>query len=146
MGVPLTEPAGNVVVTAHLKKVGGPSGGGFGIVVRDQAPPSTHDGRNQEGRFILLEVGDKGDVGIWQRDGTRWTDILPWTHAPAVNLENGWNELVVTTIGAEMRFDVNGARAADVSYNGIPARGGIGIFAGGDLNHIVLDWLRIDAR
>jgi len=145
VGVPLAIPSGDVTVTAHFRKRQGPSGGGYGIIVRDQTPPSVRDGRNQDGRFIVLEVGDQGDVGIWQRDQARWIDVLPWTHFAAVRAGSQTNELVASANGNALRFVVNGALVAEVSYAGIPSTGGIGVFAGGDLNEVVLDWLRIES-
>jgi len=145
VGVPLAIPSGDLTVTAHFRKRQGPSGGGYGIIVRDQTPASARDGRNQDGRFIVLEVGDQGDVGIWQRDQARWIDVLPWTHFAAVLAGSRTNELVASASGNALRFVVNGALVAEVSYAGIPSSGGVGVFAGGDLNEVVLEWLRIES-
>jgi hypothetical protein len=134
-----------VVVTAHLRKLNGPNGGGYGIILRDQGPADERDGRNQEGQFLVLEVSDQGDVGIWQRDQSRWIDVLSWIHSEAVHVGSEPNELIARSIGNRLQLDVNGTRVADVMYTGLPPQGGVGIFAGGDLNEVVLDWLRIDA-
>ena len=64
-------------------KLGGPDGGGYGIIVRDQRQ-GPRDGSSQDGRYYVLEVGDKGEVGIWRRDGDHWVDLLPWQHSDAV--------------------------------------------------------------
>src|SRR5207248_6347733 len=39
----------DVEVSGRFRKVGGPPGGGFGLIVRDQGPPP-RDGKNQGGR------------------------------------------------------------------------------------------------
>jgi hypothetical protein len=145
VGVPLGAPASDVVVTAHLRKLNGPNGGGYGIILRDQGPADARDGRSQDGQFLVLEVSDEGDVGIWQRDRSRWIDVLSWIHSEAVHVGSEPNELIARSIGSRLQLDVNGTRVADVTYTGLPPQGGVGIFAGGDLNEVVLDWLRIDA-
>ena len=60
---------------------------------------------------IVLEVGDRSDVGIWQRDESRWIDILPWTQSNAVHLATEPKELLVTTQGSGLPFVVNGVRS-----------------------------------
>ena len=72
----------DVIVNASFRKVGGPAGGGYGIIVRDQGP-APRDGSNQLGRYYVLEVGDKGEVGIWRREGDRWIDLLPCCPMPS---------------------------------------------------------------
>ena len=77
VGVPLTDVLQDVIVSATFRKLGGtPAGGGFGIIVRDQSPTPL-DGVNQGGQYYVLEVGDKGEVGIWRRDVDHWVDLLP---------------------------------------------------------------------
>jgi hypothetical protein len=144
VGVPLAEPVTNVVVTAQFHKVGGPSGGGYGLIIRNQGEPSDRDSRSQAGRFIVVEVGDQGDIGIWQREQTRWVDLLPWTHAKAVHQGDEPNMLTLTTRDANLHFEVNGESVADLTYNGLPSSGSVGIFVGGDLNEVALEWLRIE--
>jgi hypothetical protein len=39
---------------------------------------------------------------------------------------------------------VNGEVVALLEYDGLPATGGVGIFVGGDLNEVALEWLRIE--
>jgi hypothetical protein len=144
VGVPLPQPLDTAVLTAQFHKVGGPAGGGYGLVVRDQGTPAERDGRNQAGQFMVLEVGDRGDVGIWERDQTRWIDVMPWTHSDAVHLDRDANLLVVALRGSGLRFEVNGLVLADLTYDGVPPRGGVGIFVGGDQNEVALDFLRIE--
>ena len=144
VGVPLSQTLSSAVLTARFHKIGGPAGGGYGLIVRDQGSSSERDGRNQAGQYMVLEVGDQGDVGIWQRNETRWIDVMPWTHSEAVNLGRESNALVVTMRDNVLRLEVNGQVLADLSYDGIPPRGGVGVFVGGDLNEVVLDSLRIE--
>ena len=144
VGVPLAQPLSSAVLTARFHKVGGPGGGGYGLIVRDQGSTAERDGRNQAGKYMVLEVGDRGDAGIWQRNEARWIDVMPWTHTDAVHLDRESNALVVTIRDSVLRFEVNGQVLADLTYDGIPARGGVGIFVGGDLNEVVLDSLRIE--
>jgi hypothetical protein len=144
VGVPTAQPLSSAVLTARFHKVGGPAGGGYGLIVRDQGSTTERDGRNQAGKYMVVEVGDRGDAGIWQRNDARWIDVMPWTHSDAVNLDRGSNALVVTIRDSVLRFEVNGQVLADLIYDGIPSRGGVGIFVGGDLNEVVLDSLRIE--
>ena len=77
-GVPLPQSVANGVLTAQFRKVGGPAGGGYGLIIRHQGSASELDSRNQTGQYLVLEIGDRGDVGIWERNQTRWNDVLPW--------------------------------------------------------------------
>jgi len=56
------------------------------------------DSRSQAGRYLVLEVSDRGDIGIWQREQTRWIDVVPWTHSDAVRTGDEANTLVVYTV------------------------------------------------
>jgi hypothetical protein len=145
IGVRLPVVARDARLTAEFHKTGGPPGGGYGLIMRDQGPTEDRDGRNQGGEYLVLEVGDRGDVGVWQRDQTRWIDVLPWTHSEAVHAERRPNVIVASTSGTRVRFEVNGVQVADLSYAGLPASGGIGVFVGGDFNEVVLDWLRMES-
>jgi hypothetical protein len=143
IGTPLPTPAGDVTISARFRKTGGPAGGGYGFVIRKQGATAL-DGDSQLGRYIVIEAGDRGDVGIWQRDETRWIDILPWTHSTAVRPGQEPNELAVTTQGNRLRFTVNGVEVANLTYASLPPEGGVGIFVGGDLNEVSLEWLIIE--
>ena len=69
---------------SKIGSIGGPPGGGYGLIVRDQ----THgagDGVDQQGQFVVAEVGDKGEIGIWQRADSHWIDLLAWTPSPLVH-------------------------------------------------------------
>jgi hypothetical protein len=141
--IPLGSPVQDVSINAAFHKVGGPPGGGYGLIVRDQSPSSERDGRNQTGRYLVFEVGDRGQIGVWQRDQTRWIDIMPWQHSDAVHVDRAANSLVLTARGSRVIFDVNGQTVADLNYDNLPNGGGVGIFVGGDLNQVTLDRLRI---
>jgi len=141
---PLGGSVGDVVLSGRFRKMGGPSGGGYGFVVRSQAAGRL-DGENQAGKYIVAEVSDRGDIGIWQRDETRWIDILPWTQTSAVHQGLETNELLLATQGNGLRFVVNGVEVANDTYTAIPAEGGVGVFVGGDLNQVSLEWLIVEA-
>ncbi len=127
----------DVVVSGTFRKAAGPAGGGYGLIVRDTGP-GARDGLNQMGRFYVFEVGDKGEYGIWRRDGDKWVDIVPWTPAPAVNAGNGTNTLNVQAIGSQLTFSINGQRVATQS-DGALQEGSVGIFVGGDGNEVVIE-------
>jgi hypothetical protein len=143
-GVPLNQPLRGARLSAQFHKLGGPSGGGYGLIFRDQSATSERDGRNQSGAYLVAEVGDRGDIGVWQREQDRWIDIVPWTRSDAVHADRQPNALTVITSGFTVQVQVNGMLVADFNYDRLPPGGGVGIFTGGDLNEVALDWLRID--
>jgi hypothetical protein len=143
IGVPGIGPLRDVAVTATFRKVGGPPGGGYGIIVRDQGP-GPRDGVNQLGRFYIFEVGDRGEFGIWRRDGDRWIDIVPWTRSEAVRPGGEPNQLEVLAFGSQLAFTVNGTRVA-TQTDATLTEGTVGIFVGGDLNEVVIERLHIIA-
>jgi hypothetical protein len=114
----------------------GPPGGGYGIIVHDQ-DNVVRDGTSQDGHYYVLEAGDKGEVGIWRRDGDHWVDLLPWQHADAVKTDTGTNELVVRAVGSVLSLSVNGTPVAtrtDAAFTG----GSVGLFVGGDGNQVAV--------
>jgi hypothetical protein len=137
IGAPLVDPPADLVVSATLRKVSGPPGGGCGIIVRDQGP-GPRDGANQDGKYYVLAVGDRGDFGIWRRDGDRWVDLVAWTRSAAVRPGGSPNELVVSAIGDRLVFLINGTEVADQTDSTLPT-GGVGVFVGGDANEVALD-------
>jgi hypothetical protein len=139
IGAPLTESLRDVIMTATFRKVGGPPGGGYGLIVRDQGP-GPRDGITQGGRYYVLEAGDRGELGIWRRDGDRWIELLPWTASAAVRPGDVANELTVQAIGPRLSFVVNGADVASLEDPTLED-GSVGIFVGGDLNEVVLERL-----
>jgi hypothetical protein len=139
---PLTESFRDVVVTGTFRKAGGPPGGGYGILVRDQRP---REGStvSQRGRFYVLEVGDRGEVGIWRREEDRWVDLHPWTRSEAVRPGSASNEVSVRAIGPRLALRVNGIEVAAIEDTALDA-GAVGVFVGGDLNEVVLQRLVIE--
>jgi hypothetical protein len=137
VGAPLDQILGDVVVTATFRKVGGPSGGGYGLIVRDLRS-GPRDGTNQDGQFVVLEAGDRGEFGVWRRDGSRWIDVIPWAPTEVVRPTVEPNELMVQVSGADMTFVLNGIELARVAN--IPlSQGRVGVFVGGDSNQVLLD-------
>jgi hypothetical protein len=130
----------DVVVTATFRKVGGPPGGGYGLIVRDEGP-GPRDGISQGGRYYVLEAGDRGEFGIWRREGDRWVDLIPWTKTAAIRPGGAANDLVVRAIGPQLSFLVNGFEVATHLDTGPAAlrEGAVGVFVGGDLNEVLLE-------
>ena len=137
VGAPIAAPLGDVAATATFRKVGGPPGGGYGLIVRDRGP-GPRDGVEQGGRYYVLEAGDRGEVGVWRREGDRWVDLLPWTPSEAVRPGGAANELTARAQGARLTLLVNGVEVAGVEDAALP-EGGVGIFVGGDLNEVAVD-------
>ena len=100
--------------------------------------------RISSGAIYVLEVGDKGEIGIWRRDGDRWIDILPWERSDAVRPGNAVNELTVRAIGDRLSMSVNGAEVASVTDSALPV-GGVGVFVGGDGNQVALEHFAVQA-
>jgi hypothetical protein len=124
-------------VTATFHKVGGPAGGGYGIIVRDQGP-GPRDGVNQAGRFYVFEVGDKGEVGIWRRENDRWIDLIPWTRSAVVRPGASANALAVWASGRQLTFLVNGLVVGSWD-DATSTAGGVGVFSGGDFSEVALE-------
>jgi hypothetical protein len=142
IGTPLPGPVGDVTMSARFRKTGGPPGGGYGLVVRSQG--GALDGDNQLGTYIVLEASDRGEIGVWQRDESRWLDIVPWTHSSAVRVGREANELSVSTQTNRVVFVVNGVEVVNMTHASMPAQGGVGIFVGGDMNEVSLEWLIVE--
>jgi len=142
LGAPVTQSFRDVVVSAAFRKLGGPAGGGYGIIVRDQGP-GPRDGLNQDGWYYVFEAGDRGEVGIWRRDGDRWVDLVSWNKSEAVLPGAGANELSVQAMGQRLTFTINGTEVARVEDTALP-EGTVGIFVGGDFNEVALERFRIE--
>ena len=136
---PIPRSPTDVVIEATFRKLGGPPGGGYGLIVRDQAT-SAGDGIVQGGRYYVLEVSDQGRVGIWRREEDHWVDLLPWTDSPAIHPGLEANTLQVWAVGQRLTVWVNGVQAASQLDGSLP-RGGVGVFVGGDGNDVQLDHL-----
>lgn len=137
VGVPLDQVLSDVVVQATFRKTGGPPGGGYGLIVRDQGP-EPRDGKNQSMTAYVLETGDLGEYGVWRRDGDHWIDLVPWMRSASVRSGGSPNDLAVRAFGDQLIFSVNGTDVATVHDNSL-AEGGVGLFVGGDYNEVALD-------
>jgi hypothetical protein len=142
VAAPVHESYRDVLVRAVFRKLGGPSGGGYGLILRDRGP-GPRDGRNQHGWYYVLEAGDRGEVGMWRRDGDQWVDLLSWTHSDAVRRGDAPNELEARAIADRLTFSINGSEVASVTDAAL-VDGGLGVFVGGDGNEAALDSLRIE--
>jgi hypothetical protein len=134
IGAPLGNVPADVQISADFRKLGGPDGGGYGIIVRDQQQ-GVRDGSSQDGRYYVLEAGDKGEVGIWRRDGDHWVDLLPWQHSEAVKPGTAPNQLSVRAVGNTLSLTVNGMQVASKTDSTF-ASGQAGVFVGGDGNQV----------
>ncbi len=128
----------NVTISATFRKIGGPPGGGYGIIVRHQNGEPL-EGSFQGGRYYVLEAADRGEVGVWRRDDDHWVDLLSWTHSDAVQTGGASNQLGVQTIGNTLVFRINGIEVTRQTDAALPSGGGVGIFVGGDGNEVAVD-------
>ena len=48
-------------------------------------------------------------------------------------------------MGNRLRFVVNGVEVANMTRNDLPPEGGVGVFVGGDMNEVNLEWLIVEA-
>jgi hypothetical protein len=136
VGAPLANVPADVLVHASFRKLGGPAGGGYGIIVRNQ-DASALDGKTQDGHYYVLEVGDTGDIGIWRRDGDHWVDLQPWQRSDAVKTGIASNDLSVRAVGNTLTLYVNGTPVA-TRTDATLARGTAGLFVGGDGNQVAV--------
>jgi hypothetical protein len=137
IGAPIADTLKDVVVNATFHKLTGPLGGGYGIIVRDQASVP-QDGTSQVGHYYVLEVGDKGEVGMWRRAGGGWVDLLPWQPNAAVKPGTASNDVSVRAVGNRLSLTVNGTLVATKTDDTFTA-GGVGLFVGGDGNQVAVD-------
>jgi hypothetical protein len=137
VGSPIVGRVRDVVVTATFRKVGGPPGGGYGLIVRDQAPEA-RDGIDEGGWYYLLAANDHGEIGIWRREEDRWIDLVPWTPSAAVRAGGAANVLAAQAIGQHLTLVVNGVTVA-TRLDAAPADGGVGVLVGGDLNEVLVE-------
>jgi uncharacterized protein DUF4388 len=137
ISAPVAQTPNDVVVSATFRKVSGPIGGGYGIIVRDQGP-LPQEGTRQDGRYYVLEVGDKGEVGIWRRESDHWVDVLPWQHSDVVKSDTGTNELTVRAIGNTLSLLVNGTQITTRTDDALTF-GSVGLFVGGDGNQVAVE-------
>lgn len=134
---PLADAPPDVIVSGRLRKVGGPPGGGYGVIVADQRT-SAGDGLDQSGDYVVAAVGDRGEIGIWRRHVSEWVDLLPWTSSPAVRGGTAANDVAAHLIDGHLTLSVNGQVVATVA-TGLPPGGGVGLFTGGDANAVAVE-------
>jgi hypothetical protein len=139
IGAPIGTSLRDVIVTGLFRKIGGPPGGGYGLIVRDQGP-GPRNGINQLGQYYVLEAGDRGEVGVWRREHDHWVDLLSWMPSEAVRPGDLANQLTAQAAGEQLTFLVNGVQVAEVT-DPILIQGAVGVFVGGDFNEVVLDRL-----
>ena len=132
MGPLLGAPLRDVRVTGQFRKIGGPPGGGYGLIVRDIGP-GMRDGVDQSGDYCVLEAGDRGEFGIWRRARDHWIDIVGWTPSFAVLPGGATNVLEALATGDQLTFKINGVPVAQ-TVGMCPEEGAVGVFLGGDLN------------
>jgi hypothetical protein len=133
---PLADPVGDVFISATFNKIGGPRGGGYGFILRDQEP-ARRDGLNQSGQFYVVEVSDRGEFGMWRRDDDHWVDLVNWTFSESVHPDGETNELVVWAVEDRFTLLVNGVEVMTHTDSYL-LNGGIGIFVGGDFNEVAI--------
>jgi hypothetical protein len=129
IGAPWSERVQDVVVTATFRKSGGPPGGKYGLIVRDQGP-GPRDGLNQAGNFYALVVNDRAEFTIARREDVDWVELVPWTPSDAVRPGNTPNELVALAIGSHIGLAVNGTLVFSVTDDALD-RGAVGIYVNG---------------
>jgi hypothetical protein len=137
VGAPIESWLSDLVVSATFRKTGGPPGGGYGLLIRDQGTEA-RNGVNQNFDAYVLETGDLGEFGIWRRDGDHWVDLVPWTRSSAVRPGGSPNDLTVRAISDRLVFSVNGVEVTTIQDKTLDA-GTVGIFVGGDYNEVALD-------
>jgi serine/threonine-protein kinase len=133
----------DVEVSGRFKKVGGPPGGGYGLIVRDQGPDA-RDGLSQGGRYYVLEVGEGTQWGMWRRETDRWVDLQPFIQSSAVRPPPEVNELTARAVGSHLIFVVNGVQVADI-VDGELANGKVGIYVAGDGNVVEAEQFTVRA-
>jgi multidrug resistance efflux pump len=144
IAIPGTDHLGDASITGSFRKIGGPPGGGYGLIVRNQEPSaSLLDGVNQNGRFYDFEVSDRGEFGVWLRDNDRWVDVVPWSQSSAVKPGVGAaNDLTVTLVGDRLSFKVNDVEVTSHVDTQLHS-GSAGVFVGGDGNQVELHHLSV---
>jgi hypothetical protein len=141
VGARLANPVWDVTVTVSFRKVGGPPGGGYGVILGDQGP-GPRDGLYQGGRYYVLEVGDRAELGIWRYDNDHWVDLIPWVKSSRVHPGSEPNEVQARVDGTRLVLVVNGTQVASIEDGGmvLPV-GDVGVFVGGDGNDVLLEHL-----
>jgi hypothetical protein len=142
IGAPLDTPLQNVVVSATFRKLGGPPGGSYGLIVRDQGP-SPRDGINQAGTFYALVINDQGQFGVARRENDHWVEVVPWTQSDSIDPRQPTHELVALAIGSRLGLTVDNKLVANVEVQAGEA-GTVGIYVGGDSTDVSIDDFRVE--
>lgn len=141
IAAPFRQPLRDATLGGTFRKVDGPSGGIQGLIVRDVGP-NVRDGVSQVGNFYMLGIDDRGQYGVWRREGDRWIDLVPLTPSDAIQRGTAANDLTVRAIDDRITLAVNGVEVATVLGAAAQA-GAVGVYAGGDFNHVVLSRFQI---
>jgi hypothetical protein len=137
VGAPVGSALRDVLVGATFRKLGGPAGGAYGLLVRDRGP-GPRDGRNQGGRYYVAQVDDRGLVSISRREQGSWLELVPWTASPTVRPGEATNDLSFEIVGGRLTLVVNGRPAAS-AQDSVLDQGGIGLFVGGKDNDVLVE-------
>jgi hypothetical protein len=130
IGAPVGFALRDVVVAATFRKLGGPSGGVYGLFLRN--------GRNLASRYYAAQLNDRGEVGIWRRDLERWFELVPWTRSPSVRAGEATNDVSFESVGGRLTLVVNGQAAAS-AHDAVLDQGGIGLLVGGSGNDVLVE-------
>jgi hypothetical protein len=137
IGAPIESSLRDVLVGATFRKLGGPAGGIYGLLLRDRGP-GPRDGRNQAGRYYVAQVDDRGAVGIWRREQDRWIELVPWTRSDAVRAAESANDLSFEIVGGRLTLIVNGRTVASAN-DAVLDRGGVGLFVAGNGTDVLVE-------
>lgn len=137
IAAPLAESFRDVTVFASFRKIGGPPGGGYGIILRDQGPPP-RNGVNQTGRYYVLEVGEGQQWGIWRRETDHFVDLVKFTPSDKIRPPGETNIIEARASGNRLSIRANGADLGSIE-DGALAEGRVGIYVAGDGNEVVVD-------
>jgi hypothetical protein len=140
---PLAATFRDAVVTARFRKVVGPPGSSYGIIVRSTGIAAV-GGIKDSSRYYLFEASDLGEYEVLRRDDDRWTSLVPRSISPHIRPGTGDNELVALVIGEQLSFRVNGVEVASVRDSQLK-EGGAGVFVGGEANHSSVQHFTIEA-
>jgi len=137
IGAPGESSLRDVLVAATFRKLGGASGGVFGLFLRDHGP-GPRDGRNQAGRYYVAQVDDQGEVGIWRHEQEGWVELAPWTPSAALRPAPASNDVSFEIVGGRLTFIVNGTPAASAHDTALD-RGGVGLIVAGIGNDVLVE-------
>ena len=129
-----------MLVGGTFRKLGGPSGGVYGLVLRQRG---LH-GERTSGRYYVAQVDDRGLVGIWRREQDTWLELVAWAHCTAVRPADAANDLSFEVVGGRLTFIVNGQPAAS-THDAVLDHGGVGLFVGGEGNDVLVERFIIHA-